>query len=225
MKGDKNMDYKTMRNQIEDMVNDNHKDFVKAIISMEKGINDESALDKLYDAYMDNDSLNLLHEEFDYMIEDLREQGQIKDLPYAQEEKDNLVNIVGNIVGEVDVVERENKNGEVFKVANFSVVSKDNEGNKVYHNCSAYGEKSDIPKNFKQGDFVKLFGQIRTSIDDNGKEHSNIRILSSKLLKAKEQMRGRDEKKESVLGAIKKYQAEDKEKPKEKKEASKETER
>jgi len=34
---------------------------------------------------MDNDSLNLLHEEFDHMIEDLREQGQIKDLPYAQE--------------------------------------------------------------------------------------------------------------------------------------------
>lgn len=215
------MDYKTMRNQIEDMVNDNHKDFIKAIISMEKGINDGSALDKLYDAYMDNDSLNLLHEEFDYMIEDLREQGQIKDLPYVQEEKNNLI----NIVGKVDVVERENKNGEVFKVANFSVVSKDNEGNKVYHNCSAYGEKSDIPKDFKQGDFVKLFGQIRISVDDNGKEHSNIRILSSKLLKAKEQMKGQEEKKESVLGAIKKYQAEDKEKPKEKKEASKEAER
>ncbi|MFS6208627.1 DNA-binding protein [Streptococcus agalactiae] len=219
------MDYKTMRNQIEDMVNDNHKDFVKAIISMEKGINDESALDKLYDAYMDNDSLNLLHEEFDYMIEDLREQGKIKDLPYVQEEKDNLINIVGNIVGEVDLVERENKNGEAFKVANFSVVSKDDEGNKVYHNCSAYGEKSDMPKDFKQGDFVKLFGQIRTSIDDNGKEHNNIRILSSKLLKTKEQMKGRDEKKESVLGAIKKYQAEDKEKPKEKKEANKQAER
>ena len=215
------MDYKTIRDKIEDMVNDNHKDFVKAIISMEKGINDESALNNLYDAYMDNDSLNLLHEEFDYMIEDLREQGQIKDLPYAQEEKDNLINIVGNI----DVVERENKNGEAFKVANFSVVSKDDEGNKVYHNCSAYGEKSDIPKDFKQGDFVKLFGQIRTSIDDNGKEHGNIRILSSKLLKAKEQMKGKEEKKDSVLGAIKKYQAEEKEKPKEKKEATKEAER
>ncbi|ESE28821.1 single-strand binding family protein [Eubacterium brachy ATCC 33089] len=225
MKGDKNMDYKTMRDRIEDMANDNHKDFVKAIISMEKSINDESALDNLYDAYMDNDSLNLLHEEFDYMIEDLREQGQIKDLPYAQEEKDNLINIVGNIVGEVDVVERENKNGEAFKVANFSVVSKDDDGNKVYHNCSAYGEKSDIPKDFKQGDFVKLFGQIRTSIDDNGKEHSNIRILSSKLLKAKEQMKGKEEKKDSVLGAIKKYQAEEKEKPKEKKEVTKEAER
>ena len=219
------MDYKAMRNQIEDMVNDNHKDFVKAIISMEKGINDESALDKLYDAYMDNDTINLLYEEFDYMIEDLREQGQIKDLPYVQQEKDNLVNIVGNIVGKVELIERENKNGEAFMVANFSVVSKGDDGNKVYHNCSAYGEKSDIPKDFKQGDFVKLFGQIRTSVDDNGKEHTNIRVLSSKLLKAKEQMKGRDEKKESVLGAIKKYQAEDKEKPKEKKETSKEAER
>ena len=219
------MDYKTIRDRIEDMVNDNHKDFVKAIISMEKGINDESALNKLYDAYMDNDTVNLLHEEFDYMIEYLREQGQIKDLAYVQEEKDNLINIVGNVVGKVDVVERENKNGEAFKVANFSVVSKDDEGNKLYHNCSAYGEKSYIPKDFKQGDFVKLFGQIRTSIDDNGKEHSNVRILSSKLLKAKEQMKGQEVKKESVLGAIKKYQAEDKEKPKEKKEANKEAER
>ena len=66
------MDYKTIRDRIEDMVNDNHKDFVKAVISMEKGINDEGALDKLYDAYMDNDRLNLLHDEFDYMIEELR---------------------------------------------------------------------------------------------------------------------------------------------------------
>lgn len=225
MKGDKNMDYKTMRDNIENMATENYEDFIKAIISFEKGINDKEALDTIYDDYTANDSLTLLNEEFDYMIEDLREQGQIKDLPYVQEEKDNLVNIVGNIVGKVDVVERENKNGEAFRVANFSVVSKDDEGNKVYHNCSAYGEKSDIPKDFKKGDFVRLFGQIRTSIDDNGKEHSNIRILSSKLLKAREQMKRQEEKKESVLGAIKKYQAEDKEKPKEKKEVNKEAER
>ena len=67
------MDYKTLRERIEDMVNDNHRDFVKVIIGLEKGIDDESVLDKLYDAYMDNDSLNLLNEEFDYMIEKLRE--------------------------------------------------------------------------------------------------------------------------------------------------------
>lgn len=67
------MDYKTMRCRIEDMVSDNHRNFVKVIISLEKGIDDESVLDKLYDAYMDNDSLNLLNEEFDNMIEKLRE--------------------------------------------------------------------------------------------------------------------------------------------------------
>ena len=66
------MDYKTMRCRIEDMVSDNHRNFVKAIISIEKGINDESVLGKLYDDYMDNDSLNLLNEEFDHMIEELR---------------------------------------------------------------------------------------------------------------------------------------------------------
>jgi putative single-strand binding protein len=74
LKGDKDMDYRAMRDRIEDMVNDNHGDFVKAIISIEKGINDESVLDKLYDAYMDNDSLNLLNDEFDNMHEELRDQ-------------------------------------------------------------------------------------------------------------------------------------------------------
>jgi len=76
------MDYETIRDKIEDMANDNHRDFVKAVISMEKGINDENALDKLYEFYMENDSVNLLNEEFDVMIEELREQGQIKDIPY-----------------------------------------------------------------------------------------------------------------------------------------------
>ena len=72
------MDYTAMRDRIEDMVNDNHRDFVKAIISIEKGIDDESVLDKLYNAYMDNDKLNSLNENFDYMIEKWREQGIMK---------------------------------------------------------------------------------------------------------------------------------------------------
>ena len=61
-----------MRDRIEDMVKDNYKDFVKAIISIENGINDESLLDKLYNIYMDNDNLSLLNGEFDHMIEELR---------------------------------------------------------------------------------------------------------------------------------------------------------
>ena len=233
------MDYKTIRDKIGDMANDNHRDFVKAVISMEKGINDESALDRLYDSYMENDAANLLNEEFDVMIEKLREQGQVKDIPYIKKEKDELVDIVGNIAGKVDVVERENKKGETFKVVNFSVVSNDSLGNKIYHNCSAYGEKGDIPKNFKQGDFVKIFGQLRTSTDDSGKEHRSINILSSKLLKAKEQTKeiaamsdkeklnngimGREKtERASVKDAIKKYKGKDKGMPQSRKEIIKE---
>jgi len=233
------MDYKTIRDKIEDMANDNYRDFIKAVISLEKGINDENALDKLYEFYMENDSANLLNEEFDIMIENLKEQGQIKDIPYIKKEKDELVDIVGNISGKVDVVERENKKGESFKVVNFSVISNDSLGNKVYHNCSAYGEKGDIPKNFKQGDFVKIFGQLRTSTDDSGKEHRSINILSSKLLKAKEQTKeiaatsdkeklnngimGREKtERASVKDTIKKYKGKDNGMPQSRKEIIKE---
>ena len=219
------MNYKQMKNTLEKMANENYEDFIKALISVEKGINDKDALDKLYTDYMENNSMTLLNDEFDYMIDELRENGQLKENATIQEEDNDLVNVVGNIVGDVEVVERENKNGEPFKVANFSIVSNDENGDKFYTNCSAYGEKSDIPKGFKQGDFVKVFGQIRTSMDDNGKEYSNVRVLSSKLLRDKEQMKNQEEKKESVLGAIKKYKVEEQGKSPEKKETSKETER
>ena len=219
------MNYKQMRNTLEKMASENHEDYTKALISFEKGINDKDALDKLYTDYMENDSMSLLNDEFDYMIDELRENGQLKENAAIQEEDNDLLNVVGNIVGDVEVVERENKNGELFKVANFSIVSNDENGDKFYTNCSAYGEKSDIPKVFKQGDFVKVFGQVRTSIDDTGKVYSNVRVLSSKILKAKEQMKNNEEKKESVLDAIKKYKAEEQGKASEKKEIFKETER
>lgn len=169
--------------------------------------------------------MSSLNDEFDYMIDELRENGQLKENATVQDEDNNLVNVVGKIVGDVEIVERGNKNGELFTVANFSIVSNDENGDKFYTNCSAYGEKSDIPKEFKQGDFVKVFGQVRTSMDDKGKEYSNVRVLSSKLLKVKEQMKNQVEDKNSVLGAIKKYKAEEQIKPSDKKETSKEAER
>ena len=83
------------------------------------------------------------------MIEELREQGQIKDLPYVH----NLVNIIGNI-GRKGWCrwERKQERRSLFKVVNFSVASKDDKGNKVYHNYSAYEEKGDLPKDFKKSE-------------------------------------------------------------------------
>lgn len=92
------MDYKEMRNTLEQMANDNYEDFTKALIGFEKGINYKDALDKLYQDYMDNDSMGLLNDEFDYMIDDLRENGQVKDSVEIEKEDNDLINIVGNIV-------------------------------------------------------------------------------------------------------------------------------
>lgn len=76
---------------------------------------------------MDNYSMSLFNEESDYLIDELRENGQIKDRVAIEKEDNDLVNIVGNIVSEVETIEKENKNEEAFKVVNFSVASKDDE--------------------------------------------------------------------------------------------------
>lgn len=199
------MNYDEIRNSIENMAKDNYQDFIKAIISYEKGINDKEALDTLYSQFMENDTVNLLHEEFDYMIDELREQGQIKDIPY-QPDKDDIVTLVGNVVGKVEAIEQENKNGGKFSVVNFSLLTKDENGEKKYHNCSAYGEKGKLAKDFQRGDFVKISGQLRSSIDDNGKEHTNIRILSTKMLKAREQMQNSEKEKEVLEKEIQSLQ-------------------
>ena len=204
------MGFNEVKQTINQMIDDNYKDFITALVSIEKGITDQRALNIVFEDFMASDNGSLLHENFDYSIENLRVQGQLKESDAIEVDQDDLVNIVGNVVGEVEIVDRENKDGTAFKVVNLSVVSKDDEGNKTYTNCSAYGEKGEIPKDFKQGDFVKLFGQLRASVDENGKEHSNVRIRSSKLLKSREQMNEKSEKKTSILGAIKDYQKNDK---------------
>ena len=45
------MNFKDMKNQIEKMIDENYEGFVKALISVEKGVNDREALKTLYDNY------------------------------------------------------------------------------------------------------------------------------------------------------------------------------
>lgn len=214
-----------MRDAIEAMANENYEDFVKGLISFEKGINDMDALDSIYQSYMDNDTQGLLNDEFDYVIDNLKEQGLIQEDVGIEEERDDLINIVGNIAQDIESLELQNNQGESFRVVNFTVVSNNEQGDKVFHNCSAYGDKAKIPETFKKGDFVKFFGQVRRNIDEKGKEHTNVRILDSKLLKIKDRGKGQEEKKESILGAINKHKESDKQKSSKTKEHKHENER
>lgn len=176
------MNYKEIRKEVENMINNNYSDFVKAVVSVELGINDEKGLDLIYDKYMENDSAGLLNENFDYIIDELKEQGKIIENQSELNENKSLVNIVGNISGEVEKTEI----SPGVNACNFAVVSRNDAGDKVYNNCSAYGNKAKDVENLKQGDFVKIFGEEKPYIDNNGKERKNIRILSAKLLKSKD---------------------------------------
>lgn len=65
------MMYKETRRTLEQMVNENYEDFIKALISIEKAINDENTLDTLYQKYMENDDMSLLNDEFESYINEL----------------------------------------------------------------------------------------------------------------------------------------------------------
>ena len=71
------MEYKDIRKNLEEFSKENDKEFIKALIGIEKGIEDENALDEIYDKYMDNDTIPLLNEEFDYIINEMKNQGKI----------------------------------------------------------------------------------------------------------------------------------------------------
>lgn len=59
-----------------------------------------------------------------------------------------------------------------------------------------------------KGDFVKVFGQVSASMDENGKVYGNFRVSSLKRLKAIEQIKKSRGKEKIVQGVTKKYTAE-----------------
>lgn len=71
------MECKDIRKSVEDFSKENYKEFIKALIGIEKRIDDENALDEIYDKYMDNDTIPLLSEKFDCIIDEMRNQGKI----------------------------------------------------------------------------------------------------------------------------------------------------
>lgn len=96
-----------------------------------------------------------------------------------------MININGNLVKEVKVSEfqRENEN---IKVANFTIVKKYGK-TKEYINCSAYGDKVIQTEEFKQGDYIHIFGYFRENIKEDKKYKNFVIKLCNKIEKNKEE--------------------------------------
>lgn len=58
------MDFKSIKNELETILNSNPRNYIKAIISLEKGIKDENLLDEIFDKWIDSD-YDLLSEFFE----------------------------------------------------------------------------------------------------------------------------------------------------------------
>lgn len=215
----------------------NHRDFVKGLISLETGIQNEDTLDTVYDNYMNDKIMGLVDEKFyDYIDENEIEAPNLEsaiedrnntlsgkenekedkntmrnDKSSENKEKVDTININGNIASDVNIKNLKSKDGKDFTVASFSIAENDKEGNVKYTNCLAYNDKVSNVENLKKGDFVHLFGKEKKSIGKDNKEYTSIKVYSVKLLKAKEQNKAKGkeiaENKQSAMGKLKKYKA------------------
>ncbi len=239
-----NNNFETMKDTLSFLAEYNHSDFVKGIISLETGIENEDTLDVAYDNYMNDKVMGLVDEKFyDYIDEneieapDLEsgredknsalsgeenvkeDKSTISEKSNENKEKANTININGNIASDIDIKNLTSKDGKDFTVASFAIAENDKEGKVKYTNCLAYNDKVSSVENLKKGDFVHVFGKEKISQGKDGKEYMSLKVYSAKLLKAKEQVKTNqntnETKKPSALGKLKEYKEKAGEKPKE----------
>ena len=240
-----NNNFETMKETLSFLAEYNHSDFVKGILSLETGIENEDTLDAAYDNYMNDKVMGLVDEKFyEYIDEneieapDLESKIEEKNSALSGEEntmeenntmknnksnenkeKADTININGNIASDIDIKNLTSKDGKDFTVASFAIAENDKEGNVKYTNCLAYNDKVSSVENLKKGDFVHIFGKEKISQGKDGKEYTSLKVYSAKLLKAKEQVKTnqntKETKKPSALGKLKEYKEKAGEKPRE----------
>ena len=63
------MEFLETKQMIEEIMQKDYKTFVTALISIEKDIINQDALDMMYQKFMNTDDMHLLNDEFDEMVE------------------------------------------------------------------------------------------------------------------------------------------------------------
>ena len=98
-----------------------------------------------------------------------------------------MLNINGNLIGEVQVKTIQGKDGEIA-VANFTLfrkMGKTGEKKKEYINCNVYGEKTELTKDFKKGDFIHVSGYYK-EVQKEDKSYKNFIVRHTNKIEKKE---------------------------------------
>ena len=98
-----------------------------------------------------------------------------------------MLNINGNLIGEVQVKTIQGKDGEIA-VANFTLfrkMGKTGEKKKENINCNVYGEKTELTKDFKKGDFIHVYGYYK-EVQKEDKSYKNFIVRHTNKIEKKE---------------------------------------
>ena len=61
----KEKNFKEVKQELEKLKDENYKNYIKAILSIELNIEQEEILDDLYNEYMENDDFKLINDNFE----------------------------------------------------------------------------------------------------------------------------------------------------------------
>nr|WP_296154511.1 hypothetical protein [uncultured Peptoniphilus sp.] len=100
--------------------------------------------------------------------------------------RQKMVSLKGNLKNDIELIDITTNESEKVKVANFSIVYKNENGEKAYQAVSAYGKNASKVADLKKGDFIHVQGTEKHYKNKEGKDRTSIHLYSYKMLKAKE---------------------------------------
>lgn len=163
---------------INKMIDEDYEGFVKALITIETGIDNLDLLDELYDRFMHNDGVNLINDYFDEVIYDLEDEITI---------------------GEEKVMETEgklNKDNELFEKMDDFINSYTKLSNAMYDADYDFADSYPLEKSFHDIDFINWIEATKINLSEEGKGMDEEKINTITNTK--------DNKKESTIAKLNK---------------------
>ncbi|QAT60284.1 hypothetical protein EQM13_01210 [Acidilutibacter cellobiosedens] len=164
---------------INKMIDEDYEGFVKALITIETGIDNPDLLDELYDRFMHNDGVNLINDYFDEVIYDLEDEITIG--------KEKVMETEGKL----------NKDNELFEKMDDFINSYTELSNAMYDADYDFADSYPLEKSFHDIDFIDWVEATKTKLSEE-KKGMNVERINA--ITDKE-----DSKKESTIAKLNKF--------------------
>lgn len=136
---------------INKMIDEDYEGFVKALITIESGIDNPDLLDELYDRFMHNDGVNLINDYFDEVIYDLEDEITIG--------KEKVMETEGKL----------NKDNELFEKMDDCINSYTELSNAMYDADYDFADSYPLEKSFHDIDFIDWVEATKTKLSKSEK--------------------------------------------------------